>query len=181
MEEVHERSHYRRSRNTDIPCAMFDGLLRALPGVHDLLVTVACELSFAGLAPAQGRQDHTPSPYASMPLVARPAASIASRSNVRDDAYAPHEEAGRARDKHAFPKNGRFILFAKAEIMLDMVGKSDGCAQLSSLGRRSAILFRQDASLSIGRFQLKHRRTRPACNASPIAAKNSSRDLSDFL
>jgi hypothetical protein len=53
------------------PARCLTAYSRALPGVHDLVVTVARELSFAGLAPAQGRQDHTPSPYASMPLVAR--------------------------------------------------------------------------------------------------------------
>jgi len=36
-------------------------LLRALPGVHDFLVTVVCETS-ANLAPAKGCQDHTTSP-----------------------------------------------------------------------------------------------------------------------
>src|SRR5215468_7668379 len=45
--------------------------VRALPGVHDLLVTVAFRSSPEGLAPAQGRQDHTISPSAFMPLVAR--------------------------------------------------------------------------------------------------------------
>jgi hypothetical protein len=34
-----------------------------------LLVTVACGLSLAGLTPAQGCQDHTPSPHALMPFV----------------------------------------------------------------------------------------------------------------
>ena len=43
MEEAHKRSHHRSSRNIDIPCAMvFTAYLRALPGVHDFLVIVAC-------------------------------------------------------------------------------------------------------------------------------------------
>jgi len=39
----------------------FNGLLRALPGVHDLLVTVigAMQSIVANLTPAKGRQDHT--------------------------------------------------------------------------------------------------------------------------
>jgi hypothetical protein len=39
-------------------------LMFVLPGVRDLIVTVACKSSFADLTPAQGRQDHTPSPSA---------------------------------------------------------------------------------------------------------------------
>jgi hypothetical protein len=45
MEEAHKRSHHRSSRNIDIPCAMvFTAYLRALPGVHDFLVTVTREI-----------------------------------------------------------------------------------------------------------------------------------------
>jgi len=33
------------ARSSGLPCANgFNGFLRALPGVHDLLVTVACEI-----------------------------------------------------------------------------------------------------------------------------------------
>jgi hypothetical protein len=38
--DKHTSRHHRCSRNIDIPCAMVLTLLRALPGVHDLLVTV---------------------------------------------------------------------------------------------------------------------------------------------
>jgi len=79
MEKHTSLSHHRSSRNIDIPCAMVLTLLRALLGVHDFLVTVVCKSSFANLTPAQGRQDHTTSPSASAALVARAAASIASR------------------------------------------------------------------------------------------------------
>ena len=51
-------------RNSGLPCATVYDLLRALPGVHDLRVTVARRSSSARLAPAQGCQDHTPSPSA---------------------------------------------------------------------------------------------------------------------
>ena len=45
-----------------LPCANgFNGVLRDLPGVHDLLVTVAGRSSPADLAPAKGCQDHTSS------------------------------------------------------------------------------------------------------------------------
>jgi hypothetical protein len=72
-----------------------NSVVRALPGVRDLVVTVACASSYADLAPAQGCQDHTPSPSASMPLVARhePRPSHPALS-VRDDAYAPLLEPG---------------------------------------------------------------------------------------
>jgi hypothetical protein len=42
----------------------FNDVVRALPGVRDLIVTVAFGSSPASLAPAQGCQDHTPSPSA---------------------------------------------------------------------------------------------------------------------
>jgi len=51
-------------KQSDLPCAMVYDFLRALPGVHDLLVTVARETHPANLTPAQGCQDHTPSPSA---------------------------------------------------------------------------------------------------------------------
>jgi hypothetical protein len=61
-----------RRNNPAFPARWFTTYLRALSGVHDLLVTVACEgHRLAHLAPAQGYQDHTPSPSAFMPLVAQ--------------------------------------------------------------------------------------------------------------
>ena len=60
-----------------------------LPGVHDLLVTVARAMRkhlFADLAPAKGCQDHTSSPSASVLFVKSTFASIASRPAFRDDA-----------------------------------------------------------------------------------------------
>src|SRR5262249_43099258 len=63
-EEAHKQSHHTSTPLTDIPCAMVYGLLRALPGVRDLLVTVMRGSSPAHLAPAQGCQDHTTSPSA---------------------------------------------------------------------------------------------------------------------
>src|SRR3974390_3890660 len=47
--KAHERSHHRLSRKfTAFPTQWFYGFLRALPGVHDLLVTVACGLQRVG-------------------------------------------------------------------------------------------------------------------------------------
>jgi hypothetical protein len=77
------------------------------PRCPDLLVTVACGSSSASLTPAQGRQDHTPSPSAPAALVARAVASIASRLAFRDDAQRP---SASRRDQ---PK--RTIIFRKAE------------------------------------------------------------------
>jgi hypothetical protein len=57
-----------------------NGVVRALPGVRDLIVTVARKSSLAHLAPAQGRQDHTPPPSAlDRRSSAAPPASIAAR------------------------------------------------------------------------------------------------------
>ena len=64
-----------------IPCAMVLTPLRALLGVHDFLVTVACRSSSTDLTPAKGRQDHTTSPSAKcIARLATPLASIASRA-----------------------------------------------------------------------------------------------------
>src|SRR5262249_21434479 len=71
-----------------------NGVVRALPGVHDLLVTVACGSSPADLAPAQGCQDHAPSQSAVMPLVSRHARVHRIPPRVRDDASAPLAESG---------------------------------------------------------------------------------------
>ena len=73
-----------------VPCAVvLTAYLRALAGVHDLLVTVACSHRSAGLAPAQGRHDHTTSPSA-----LRRSPRVAPRPphpapNVRDDGETP--------------------------------------------------------------------------------------------
>jgi len=49
----------------------------------------------ADLTPASGRQDHTISPYASVPFVISTSASIAPRTNVRGDRDTPlFESAG---------------------------------------------------------------------------------------
>ena len=61
-ESRHTSSSHHRSTGTHRHSRTrngFNGLLRALPGVHDFLVTVARGSSSARLAPAQGCQDHT--------------------------------------------------------------------------------------------------------------------------
>ena len=66
------RSHHRSSRITQhSPRNGFNGFLRAVPGVRDVLVTVigAMRSIVANLTPAKGRQNHTTSPSASAPLV----------------------------------------------------------------------------------------------------------------
>ena len=78
-----------------IPCATVYGFLRALPGVHDLLVTVAARSSPADLAPAKGCQDHTSSSVRKKRRSSREALRPSHPAlNVRDDAYAPLVEAG---------------------------------------------------------------------------------------
>src|SRR5579864_2891399 len=65
----------------------FNAYSRALPGVHDLVVTVASESSLAHLAPAQGCQDHTTSPSANA-LVVR--ASSTRPARLHPPHPAPH-------------------------------------------------------------------------------------------
>ena len=60
MKKPHELITTGTAAFTGLPCATVYDFLRALPGVHDLLVTVARGL-LRDLAPAQGCQDHTPS------------------------------------------------------------------------------------------------------------------------
>jgi hypothetical protein len=62
-------------------------------------VTSVMRSIIADLTPASGRQDHTTSPYATMPFVPRKsacdnAASTASRSNVSDDGQRPSSGTG---------------------------------------------------------------------------------------
>ena len=89
--EAHEQSHHRCCRQPAFPARWFYGLLRALPGVHDVLVTVigAMQSIVANLTPAKGRQDHTTSPSAQAALVSRAVTSIASRLTCRDDRDTP--------------------------------------------------------------------------------------------
>src|SRR6476661_4532480 len=63
-------SHHGHTGNTrHSPRNGFNGFLRALPGDRALLPPSPAKLSFANLTPASGRQDHTTSPSASVPLV----------------------------------------------------------------------------------------------------------------
>ena len=73
------------------PAQWLTAYLRALPGVHDLLVTVAREVvDFTRLAPAQGCQDHTTLPSErNAARLTTSLSSIASRRTFRDDAHTP--------------------------------------------------------------------------------------------
>jgi hypothetical protein len=93
--KAHECSHYRSSQTPAFPAQWFDGLLRALPGVHDLLVTVACRSSLhCRFSTSPG----VPGPHA---FAARACAGRRRHSHVhripphdRDDAFVPLDEAG---------------------------------------------------------------------------------------
>src|SRR5215467_10550720 len=94
-----------------------------------LLVTVACRSSPARLAPAQGCQDHTTSPSANR--AARPACAFSVHRippHVRDDAYAPLVEAGRAYDKQKILKSESNIFFARG---LDRFSQNSLVGQIS--------------------------------------------------
>jgi len=77
-----QKSPQVKPHHTTFPARWFYGFLRALPGVHDVLVTVigAMQSIVANLTPAKGRQNHTTSSSAVGALVSRAAASIASRA-----------------------------------------------------------------------------------------------------
>src|SRR5262249_8444761 len=99
-EEAHKQSHHRSSRLTDIPCATVYGLLRAPPGVRDLIVTVMRGSRRVGpegpTSPtrALSTSPGVPGPHGfavrvSVARLATPPTSIASRLTFRDDAHTP--------------------------------------------------------------------------------------------
>ena len=68
----------------------FNGFLRALPGDRACLPPSSPRsLLLKNLMPASGHQDHTTLPSAFALFVSQHKASIASRSNVRDDRETP--------------------------------------------------------------------------------------------
>jgi hypothetical protein len=87
------------------PAQWFDGLYVISPVSMTLLVTVARRLSSQDLAPAQGCQDHTILPHATIPLVARRHRIHRILPHDRDDAFAPLVEAGRAKRTTSFRKS----------------------------------------------------------------------------
>jgi hypothetical protein len=75
----HTSIHHRFSRHTrPSPRNGVNGVVRAPPGVRDLIVTIAYRSSSADLAPAQGCQDHTSSASRVAPRATR-LSSIAAR------------------------------------------------------------------------------------------------------
>src|ERR1700736_6896551 len=79
---AHEYSQRRHRNHPAFPTQWFYGLLRALPGDEFLFATVISRIEWlhvpgwaaktsAGLSISNGCQDHTTSPYATMPLVLR--------------------------------------------------------------------------------------------------------------
>jgi hypothetical protein len=78
---IKKRSHMSiqvQRKHSGLPCAMALRLIRALPDDQDLLTPSSTGYP-ANLTPTLGRQDHTPSPYASVPFVIGTSASTASR------------------------------------------------------------------------------------------------------
>ena len=94
-----QASHHRYAASTGIPCAMVLTLLRALPGVHDRLVTVACGIIIRKLSAspgAPGSHDFAVR-FSALRLNAPPRPSHPA-SNTRDDREAPlwrKQDAGR--------------------------------------------------------------------------------------
>ena len=106
-------SHHGYAETPGIPARNgFNGLLRALLGDQDLLVTVAGGIASADLTPTSRRQDHTASPYASASFVSRAAASTASRPYVRDDGQRPSSgrDGGSCKSDLGLWRSGIFLL-----------------------------------------------------------------------
>jgi hypothetical protein len=127
--DKHTSRHHRCSRNIDIPCAMVLTLLRALPGVHDLLVTVACRIIICKLSASPGARG--PHDLAVRNRIAR--LTTRSRpshpaSNTRDDREAP---LLRERDKDYDKQN-----FAKTEekFSLQLPFDPSGLKRLAKFG-----------------------------------------------
>jgi hypothetical protein len=89
----HMSSHYRLAVSPAFPARWFSGLLRALPGVHDLSVTVARRLVTCKLSTSPGGLG--PHAFAVRgSRVSSCACPSHPKSNVRDDAPAPRVETG---------------------------------------------------------------------------------------
>jgi hypothetical protein len=95
-------SNDRAAETTGIPRAMVLRLIRGLLGAPSSLATVASAFVTQGLISASGDRDRTTSPSAAAAFVNCAAASIASRTNVRDDRETPLDWAGRAKYTHDF-------------------------------------------------------------------------------
>src|SRR3981081_2027676 len=75
QQEARGEGHRVNRNHAGFPCAVGYGLLRALTGDRALLPPSSAKVSFANLAPASGRQDHTTSPSARATHVRRTPAS----------------------------------------------------------------------------------------------------------
>jgi hypothetical protein len=83
-------SHHEHAETPGIPARNgFNGFLRDLLGDRAFLSPSLADSASTSLTPASRRQDHTTSPSALALFVKSAAASIASRTNVRDDRETP--------------------------------------------------------------------------------------------
>jgi hypothetical protein len=91
--KVRTRAYRFSGEHPAFPAQWFYGLFRALLGEPGSFATIAREkLASHELDASVGRQDHTTSPYASMPFVKGTSASTASHRippHVRDDREPP--------------------------------------------------------------------------------------------
>jgi hypothetical protein len=94
------------------PARWFYRLWRALPGVHDLVVTVVSRNVSRDLAPAQGCQNHTLLLYAHALHVRQCVRVHRIPPHDRDDAFAPLHRGGTIAENHVFMKFGRRIFCA---------------------------------------------------------------------
>jgi hypothetical protein len=149
--------------------------LRALPGVRDLIVTVANGSSPARLAPAQGRQDHTISPSASRIArhTIRPRPSHPA-PNTRDDREAPLAGTG---------YRERIILLRKTEAQ-SFCDRSENPNKLKRLSNFDFSRRRSGGSLAIARGSAVKKFTcranqQPLFHLSPRAGRGRSRSAAE--
>jgi hypothetical protein len=113
-EESIRVSHHRYAERSGIPCAIVLRLIAGSPRRpgfdclrHLKVMTLRLDPSIGGPGP------HAFAVRADALRHLRIDTSIASRPNVRDDAYAPPIGARCRRDNHMFPENGSKIFFAR--------------------------------------------------------------------
>ena len=115
--------------------------------VTGFLVTIASRASPQNLTPASGRQNHTISPYASVPFVKSTSASTASHRAFRDDREPPLLSGGTGDCTADLPDGLRGIFFATGLDRFWVICPT-GC--LAAPGRQDYACTRGDAFFSSG-------------------------------
>ena len=141
--------------SSGLPCAMVLRLIRDLPGDRAFLPPSPCRNKFLrDLAPASGRQDHTISPSAAMPLVIDIACVHRIPPRVRDDRDPPLLSRRDDVSNDSFRKKRKQNIFARR----------DWTTQISLIGQAKLDFWRKRFSATLW-VQRGRRRaeTQPIC------------------